>query len=123
MLDQAPRHPNIEYRTIPAESSGLGSGTADLVTVAQALHWFDTSLFYSEAERVLPAPSFEMQAHWTLEQLLGYVGTWSATQRYREVLGSDPVAQLREQLARHWGDAGTVRSVTWPLSLRVGRRP
>lgn len=45
--------PRVEYRVAPAESSGLPSGSVDLVTVAQALHWFDRPAFYREAARVL----------------------------------------------------------------------
>ena len=43
----------IEYRVVPAENSGIGSGTLDLVMVAQALHWFDLDRFYGEAVRVV----------------------------------------------------------------------
>jgi ubiquinone/menaquinone biosynthesis C-methylase UbiE len=46
-------HPDIEYRVAPAASSGLASDSADLVTVGQALHWFDRPAFYAEARRVL----------------------------------------------------------------------
>lgn len=37
----AKRHPKIEYRVATAEASGLAAGSVDLITVAQALHWFD----------------------------------------------------------------------------------
>jgi len=43
----------IEYRIAPAESSGLQDNSVDLITVAQALHWFDLVGFYDEAKRVL----------------------------------------------------------------------
>lgn len=46
-------HPRVEYRVAPAESSGLASGSGDLVTVGQALHWLDRPAFYAEARRVL----------------------------------------------------------------------
>ena len=46
-------HPGVEYRVAPAESSGLAPASVDLVTVAQALHWFDRPAFYAEARRVL----------------------------------------------------------------------
>jgi SAM-dependent methyltransferase len=46
-------HPGIDYRIAPAEKSGLEARCADLVTVAQALHWLDLSAFYAEALRVL----------------------------------------------------------------------
>lgn len=45
-------HPRVRYRVAPAEASGLPDGAADLVTVAQAAHWFDLPAFYAEARRV-----------------------------------------------------------------------
>jgi SAM-dependent methyltransferase len=44
---------NIEYRVAPAESSELPDASADLITVAQALHWFKVDAFCAEAKRVL----------------------------------------------------------------------
>jgi SAM-dependent methyltransferase len=46
-------HPRVEYLVAPAEASRLPAGTVDLITVAQALHWFDVDAFYAEARRVL----------------------------------------------------------------------
>ncbi|MBN1279954.1 MAG: class I SAM-dependent methyltransferase [Chlorobiaceae bacterium] len=46
-------HPRISYYTASAYSSGLDDGSADLITVAQAMHWFDIDRFFREAERVL----------------------------------------------------------------------
>ena len=45
-------HERVEYRTAPAEQSGLAGATADLITVAQAAHWFDLDAFYNEVRRV-----------------------------------------------------------------------
>ena len=45
-------HPRIRYAVVPAESCGLADASVDLVTVAQALHWFDVEAFYVEARRV-----------------------------------------------------------------------
>jgi ubiquinone/menaquinone biosynthesis C-methylase UbiE len=36
-----------------AEKSGINSDRIDIITVAQALHWFALDLFYAEAKRVL----------------------------------------------------------------------
>lgn len=52
-ISRATRHERIEYRVARAESSGLPAGSVDLVTAAQALHWFDPSSFFAEAQRVL----------------------------------------------------------------------
>lgn len=49
----APPGKNIEYRIAVAEQSGLADASVDLVTVAQALHWFDLEAFYDELGRVL----------------------------------------------------------------------
>ncbi|MHB1590464.1 MAG: class I SAM-dependent methyltransferase [Sulfuricella sp.] len=52
-IDAAVAHPGIEYRVAPAEACGLAGASVDLITVAQALHWFDLDRFYAEARRVL----------------------------------------------------------------------
>jgi ubiquinone/menaquinone biosynthesis C-methylase UbiE len=43
----------MQFRVAPAEASGLASNSIDLVTVAQALHWFDVEQFFAETIRVL----------------------------------------------------------------------
>ncbi len=49
----APPQEHIEYRVAVAEQSGIADASVDLVTVAQALHWFDLGAFYEEVRRVL----------------------------------------------------------------------
>lgn len=44
---------NVRFTVEPAEACSLADGSADLVTVAQALHWFEVDAFYAEARRVL----------------------------------------------------------------------
>ena len=177
-IGQAMVHPRVDYRVAPAQESGLEPRSVDLVTAAQALHWFDTAAFFAEVTRVLvpsgavvawtygvvhadepgadqvlsdfyyreigpwwpanrrlveegyqsiafpftriEAPSFEMHANWTLPQLAGYVGTWSAVGRYRSAKGMDPIPGLTERLAGSWGDPLERRRIHWPLSLLAG---
>ena len=52
-LREAVPHPRIDYEVALAESSGLPAASFDLVTVAQALHWFQHERFYAEVRRVL----------------------------------------------------------------------
>ena len=68
----------------------------------------------------IEAPHFEMCAEWSLDALLGYLDTWSASRRYLAAHGRHPLAEVAEDLAAAWG-AARVQTVTWPLFLRVGR--
>lgn len=52
-LAEAPALPNVEYRVATAEASALPSQSCDLITVAQALHWFDLDAFFAEVKRIL----------------------------------------------------------------------
>lgn len=52
-LENAQRKSNIKYQIFRAEDTPLKDNSVDLITVAQALHWFDFGRFYSEARRVL----------------------------------------------------------------------
>ncbi|MCG8383391.1 MAG: class I SAM-dependent methyltransferase [Gammaproteobacteria bacterium] len=46
-------HSNLTFRVAPAENSDLPNNAVDLISVAQALHWFDIPRFATEAQRVL----------------------------------------------------------------------
>ncbi|MCP9786277.1 class I SAM-dependent methyltransferase [Cyanobium sp. N5-Cardenillas] len=69
----------------------------------------------------LPTPSFAMDVGWSLEQVLGYCSSWSASARYRAALGSDPIDQLRPALAAAWGEAQKPRRLHWPLTIKASR--
>ncbi|MGK0184627.1 MAG: hypothetical protein ACI9R3_000401 [Verrucomicrobiales bacterium] len=51
-IAQATPAANVDYRIAPAEASGIEPDSVDLVTVAQAVHWFDFSRFFMEVDRV-----------------------------------------------------------------------
>ena len=51
-IDNAVPHVGVEYRVATAEDSGLRDSAIDLITVAQALHWFDLPAFFAEVQRV-----------------------------------------------------------------------
>jgi SAM-dependent methyltransferase len=65
-------------------------------------------------------PKFEMRAQWNLDHLIGYLGTWSASQRFMEAKHTDPVEQINDELRGAWGNPQQARSVIWPLTIRVG---
>jgi hypothetical protein len=51
-LARAVQEPNIRYQISPAEQTPFADQTFDLITVAQALHWFDVDAFHREVRRV-----------------------------------------------------------------------
>jgi SAM-dependent methyltransferase len=176
-LASAHRGAGVYYAAMTAEDSALADRSVQLVTVAQALHWFDQQRFHAELRRVLTeggvvaawtyglltvdgevdglirqfyrndigpywpaeraivdagygslpfpfreleAPAFAMEADWTLDQLAGYLRSWSGVSRYVSVKGVDPVPAFVDALRPRWGPAGTIRRIRWPLELRVG---
>jgi len=191
-IAHAEPHAHVSYRLVPAEESGLTNQSVDLITVAQAYHWFKQDLFTTEAKRVLKpggviavwcyslarttpeidpilrhfcyellkdywekergyiddfyrgiyfpfqelkTPTFHIHVDWTLEHVLGYLGTWSALQTYLKANPNtaNPLqTTYKEQLKAVWpkgdthGASGsqngepTVR-LNWELGLRVGR--
>lgn len=51
-IECAAPHPRIVYTAARAENSGLADRSVDMVTTAQAAHWFDLPGFYKEVRRV-----------------------------------------------------------------------
>jgi SAM-dependent methyltransferase len=51
-LEQAPAHEGVVYAVSPAEHTLFPDNQFDLITVGQALHWFDRNAFYTEVKRV-----------------------------------------------------------------------
>ena len=177
-IEHATPDPRIDYRVGPAESCDLAEGSVDLITVAQALHWFDRPRFWTEVRRVLrpngviavwtyvmleiapqidktvrrfykdvvgpywpperriteeryrtiefpfaefAAPSFVIEQAVTLDDVAGYVRTWSATRAFVKRHGEDPVERLVTELGPAWGDRQQSRLARWPVAMRVGR--
>lgn len=69
----------------------------------------------------LPAPRLWIDVNWTIDELEGYVMSWSATQNFIAARGANPYDEVRGELERAWGESGGTRLVRWPLSSRVGR--
>ena len=69
----------------------------------------------------IPVEAFEMRLEWRAQEMLDYMRTWSASQRYLGERGEDPVLRHAAELMSHWGKGK--RSVRWPLTLKAGRQP
>ncbi|KAM3578932.1 hypothetical protein VKS41_008724 [Umbelopsis sp. WA50703] len=53
MLESAVKASNIDYRACPAEKLPFEDKSVDIITTAQAFHWFKHEEFFKEAKRVL----------------------------------------------------------------------
>ncbi len=97
-------------------------------TVTLAPHWPPERQFVDRRYETIPfpfdrldAPRFASRARWHLEQLLSYVGTWSAVLRGSAATGTDLVVALRRELAPRWQPVDGLRDIRWELYLLVGR--
>lgn len=177
-IEHAIPNSRVSYRVSSAEASGLADASVDLVTAAQALHWFDRARFWEEARRVLrprgliavwtyvlfeiaprideivrrfysgtvgpywpperriteeryqtiefpfaefDAPDFVIEQEVTLDDVAGYIRTWSATRAFVKHRRQDPVNELVSELAGTWGPSSRPRLARWPVAMRVGR--
>ena len=177
-IAHATPHPRVTYRVAPAEASELGDRSVDLVTAAQAVHWFDRPRFWAEVRRVLrprgvvavwtywffsitpeldatmqrfynhtvgpfwpperkltedryrsiefpfdefTVPDFTIEQRLTLDDVAGYIRTWSATRGFVQRHGRDPVDDLVADLGPAWGEPRTPRLARWPVAVRAGR--
>lgn len=69
----------------------------------------------------LETPAFKMSASWRLDQVIAFVHSWSGTKEYIKARGEDPVVSIAGELEQVWGGRDRVRTVHWPLYLRVVR--
>jgi ubiquinone/menaquinone biosynthesis C-methylase UbiE len=84
----ASAHPRVTYRVAPAEDSGLPERCADLVTVAQALHWLDLDSFYAEVTRVLKPGAL--------------LAVWTYTTLRLDPPLDAPIAAFNARIAPYW---------------------
>lgn len=166
---------NARFEVGTASQLPAADNSVDLITVAQAVHWFpDLDAFYDESRRVAaPGAAIalisyglchleglnemyqdfywgDFHRHWeperrhvenqladiafpferigiespdivrdlTLEQFIGYLGTWSAL---KSPGAPEEAEAFQAKLARAWGDGSLLRRVTWPLTVLAGR--
>ncbi|MFJ3055370.1 class I SAM-dependent methyltransferase [Herbaspirillum sp. NPDC087042] len=69
----------------------------------------------------LDLPPLAIEVQWNVDDLIGYIHTWSAVKAAQKALGGNPADDFATELRRQWGDPAVRRRVTWPLSIRAGR--
>ena len=68
----------------------------------------------------LAAPELSITRQWTLDQLLGYADSWSATGRYQAAGRGRVRSELAAALAPQW-PAGEAVEIRWPLRILAAR--
>lgn len=179
-IQSATKNPNIHYSVGSASSvPQLKNQSVDLITVAQAFHWFNQAEFFNEVKRVgkpgavlafwcygmmkitpeidqavlrlyeevlgpywekerklvdenyqnvsVPfeevkgAPVFNMNVQWNFEQMIGYLNTWSALQKYQQQNSKNPIEFVYKDLQKSWGPEKGTRPVHWQIGLRLSK--
>jgi len=71
---------------------------------------------------ILDCPEFSMKASWSIEQLIGYLNTWSGVLNYTELEAFNPMEFIEEELLQIWNkDSSKLKNIVWPLTVKVGR--
>lgn len=173
-IDHATVADNIIYSVQPAEQTDFADHSVDLVTVSQALHWFNFEKFYKEVKRVgrpgswlavwaysllkiepdidaiieayhfgtlkdywdaerkyvddhyanipfpfveITTPSFFIEYNWKLDDVQGYLYTWSALQKFIAAGNDDPIPGLIARIRPHWKQE--TKKIVFPLHLKM----
>lgn len=169
--------PNINYSVQAAEQTNFPAAHFDLITVGQALHWFDLPAFFHEAKRTaksgallavfgysnvavtpeidrlfdafyngvvgpfwdekrriverhyadvafpfqrIATEELQMTFDWSFGHFTGYLRSWSATQKFIQARGFDPVDAFASELETLWSK-NEIKTVAFPLFVILCR--
>lgn len=69
--------------------------------------------------REVKAPEFSMVEDRTFEQYVGYIATWSGTQRAIKA-GVVDFEKFSSEFKNLWGEPSLKKKISWPIGMRVG---
>lgn len=177
-IQNATPHERITYEACAAEDVALDESTVDLVTVAQAIHWFDLDRFYPKVKHVLKPggifaiwayghmhaqdeqvnelfqhigndllkdywdahvkkiwrgydsldfpfedishPEWMMQTQWSRPELIAYIESWSAAQKYYDTHQKSVLEDIYDTLEKIWPNSDQKHIFQTPLTSRIG---
>ena len=67
---------------------------------------------------LLPVKQFETTLNWKREDMIGYISSWSAIQKYIKVNGRSPIPIIEEEINKLWPE-GEVKKVSFPIYLKL----
>ncbi|HEX2845199.1 MAG TPA: class I SAM-dependent methyltransferase [Chitinophagaceae bacterium] len=65
------------------------------------------------------SPQFFITNYWSLQEMEGYLRTWSALQKFMKVNGNDPIKELIDKLREYWPEEKA--KIVFPVHLKLGR--
>ena len=69
---------------------------------------------------LLPGKTFDSILSWQREDLIGYISSWSAIQKYINANGHSAVPIIEEEIKMLWPE-GEVKKVVFPVYLKLGK--
>ena len=169
---------NIQYHISRVEKTNFPEDSFDLITAAQAAHWFDHEVFFNEVKRVsrsqgiialwgygllrfnneldkqidafynevlgsywdserkhieqsyktidFPFPQIGLSKNYfinksfSLDEFIGYLGTWSAVKKFNETEGYSPLDSLLQKIKPFWPDERVFRTAHFPIFTLIG---
>lgn len=69
---------------------------------------------------LLPVKEFKTVLHWQRTDILGYISTWSAVQKYIKATGYSPLPVIEAEIKKLWPE-GEIKEVVFPVYLKLGR--
>ena len=71
-------------------------------------------------EEIKP-PEFEMKATWELDNMAGFLASWSAVRKLVEAQGESAFDEPIKEFERIWKKGTGKREIRWPLHFRIGK--
>jgi len=69
----------------------------------------------------LTPPKFEMITEWNLDQVAGFLSSWSGSKIFQQKKVYHPLNEIWYEMKKVWGDENLNRTIHWPLHIRVGK--
>ena len=69
----------------------------------------------------IPAPRLQLRVNWSVDEMLGYISTWSAVRALEKAKGRETTERFAEALRGTWGPGA--REVRWPIVILAGKIP
>ena len=113
----------LGYGNIVIEDPTIQQLVRELYSDVLGSYWDAERRFIDENYQTIPfpfeeiqTPRFEQRYSWSVEQLIGYLETWSAVKHYKDQKQQDPLLQLKSKLP----DFELV-NVCFPILCRIGK--